>query len=333
MVSKAASSATLSRRDWTTPTADGRRASRAEPSTGRTRPVPTPRPGPSGTPGRTRLRSRQARLPRHERAQLPRRRPAGQVFQVAPSTGPPPPARTPRPARSGQPGAAQGYESGRLGYPTTGPNVDGQRRRSPGLPKRLHLLDRRHRRARQLRPDPGQLGPPRALKAENSATPPQTSSATPAAALPRYTKGFHYWTAATGAHATSGPIRTAWAAQGFEGGQLGYPTAGERPTVNGGSPSRPSRAWCDLLDGDHRRPRHIRGDPCSVGSAGLRRRQARLPHRGRSADSQWGYRPDLPGRRDLLDRSHGRPRQRRPYPGSVGAWATKAAYWVSPTDG
>jgi uncharacterized protein with LGFP repeats/L,D-peptidoglycan transpeptidase YkuD (ErfK/YbiS/YcfS/YnhG family) len=43
------------------------------------------------------------------------------------------------------------------------------------------------------------------------------------------------WSQATGAHATGGAIRTAWGAQGFEKGLLGYPTTGEvRGIRNGG---------------------------------------------------------------------------------------------------
>jgi uncharacterized protein with LGFP repeats len=35
--------------------------------------------------------------------------------------------------------------------------------------------------------------------------------------------GSVYWSPATGAHATSGAIRTAWMAQGWERGTLGFP--------------------------------------------------------------------------------------------------------------
>ena len=49
-----------------------------------------------------------------------------------------------------------------------------------------------------------------------------------------FQRGSIYWTAATGAHSTSGAIRTAWAAQGFESGRLGYPTTDIYSTGNGG---------------------------------------------------------------------------------------------------
>ena len=49
-----------------------------------------------------------------------------------------------------------------------------------------------------------------------------------------FQNGSIYWTAGTGAHSTSGAIRTAWAAQGFERGRLGYPTTDIYPTGNGG---------------------------------------------------------------------------------------------------
>jgi len=42
-----------------------------------------------------------------------------------------------------------------------------------------------------------------------------------------------YWSAATGAHLVRGAVRDAWAAQGWEAGALGLPTAEERTTDSG----------------------------------------------------------------------------------------------------
>jgi uncharacterized protein with LGFP repeats len=43
-----------------------------------------------------------------------------------------------------------------------------------------------------------------------------------------------HWSRATGAYATWGAISTAWAASGYERGDLGYPTSGERCGIAGG---------------------------------------------------------------------------------------------------
>ncbi|MEO3933832.1 hypothetical protein WMO79_13625 [Micrococcaceae bacterium Sec7.4] len=48
-----------------------------------------------------------------------------------------------------------------------------------------------------------------------------------------YQNGAIYWTSATGAHVSAGPIRAAWAAQGSESGPLGYPVSGVRTASNG----------------------------------------------------------------------------------------------------
>ena len=45
--------------------------------------------------------------------------------------------------------------------------------------------------------------------------------------------GSVYWTATTGAHAVRGDIRGAWAANGWEAGQLGFPRTSERRTRDG----------------------------------------------------------------------------------------------------
>ncbi|MBT1000998.1 hypothetical protein KIH31_00145 [Paenarthrobacter sp. DKR-5] len=45
--------------------------------------------------------------------------------------------------------------------------------------------------------------------------------------------GSIHWSAATGAHITYGPIRTAWAAGGWENGKLGYPTSDLYTTAGG----------------------------------------------------------------------------------------------------
>src|SRR3712207_5031940 len=44
--------------------------------------------------------------------------------------------------------------------------------------------------------------------------------------------GSVYWSPTTGAHAVWGDIRAVWAAQGWENGQLGFPTTDERRTPN-----------------------------------------------------------------------------------------------------
>jgi endonuclease/exonuclease/phosphatase family metal-dependent hydrolase len=55
-------------------------------------------------------------------------------------------------------------------------------------------------------------------------------------AYQRYEKGFVLWSPATGAHISSGPIRSAFAAAGYETGVLGYPTSDEvTGQPNGGS--------------------------------------------------------------------------------------------------
>jgi uncharacterized protein with LGFP repeats len=52
-----------------------------------------------------------------------------------------------------------------------------------------------------------------------------------------FQKGSVYWTSTTGAHAVAGPIRDAWAAQGYETGRLGYPVE-EARSVTGGTAQR-----------------------------------------------------------------------------------------------
>ena len=49
-----------------------------------------------------------------------------------------------------------------------------------------------------------------------------------------YENGAIYWTAAAGARISSGPIREAWGAQGWEYGPLGYPVTDEYPAAAGG---------------------------------------------------------------------------------------------------
>jgi uncharacterized protein with LGFP repeats len=48
-----------------------------------------------------------------------------------------------------------------------------------------------------------------------------------------FERGAFNWSAATGAHFTLGAIRQAWAANGFEGGRLGYPLTNEFASGNG----------------------------------------------------------------------------------------------------
>ncbi|MGT2463413.1 LGFP repeat-containing protein [Sinomonas atrocyanea] len=49
-----------------------------------------------------------------------------------------------------------------------------------------------------------------------------------------YQGGAILWSPATGAHTSGGAVRDAWAATGYEGGPLGYPTTDEVPIRNGG---------------------------------------------------------------------------------------------------
>jgi uncharacterized protein with LGFP repeats len=49
----------------------------------------------------------------------------------------------------------------------------------------------------------------------------------------RYQNGVIMWSPKTGAHIVKGSIRTAWAAQGYENGKLGYPTSNEYASAGG----------------------------------------------------------------------------------------------------
>ncbi|CAN7237616.1 hypothetical protein LJR078_000998 [Arthrobacter sp. LjRoot78] len=49
-----------------------------------------------------------------------------------------------------------------------------------------------------------------------------------------YQRGQIHWSPATGAHPTTGAIGTAWAAQGWENGKLGYPVSNEATGLTGG---------------------------------------------------------------------------------------------------
>ena len=48
-----------------------------------------------------------------------------------------------------------------------------------------------------------------------------------------YQGGAIYWSPATGAHISTGGIRTAWGRLGYENGRLGYPTSDEY-AISGG---------------------------------------------------------------------------------------------------
>jgi hypothetical protein len=50
-------------------------------------------------------------------------------------------------------------------------------------------------------------------------------TAVPGGAYNRFQGGVIYWSAGTGAHAVTGALLTAWAADGYERGSLGYPTS------------------------------------------------------------------------------------------------------------
>ena len=54
-----------------------------------------------------------------------------------------------------------------------------------------------------------------------------------AGAYNHFEGGSIYWTATTGARDVRGPIRGAWAGQGWENGPLGFPTVGQTGTPNG----------------------------------------------------------------------------------------------------
>ncbi len=130
--------------------------------------------------------------------------------------------------------AAQGYESGKLGYPTTGELSTangGVAQAFQGGSIYWTAGTGAHTSSGPIRDawaaqgfESGKLGYPTT----------EVLSYPNGGLAQVYQGGSIYWTAATGAHATSGPIRAAWAAHGFESGKLGYPTAGEAPAINGG---------------------------------------------------------------------------------------------------
>ncbi|MGY2067548.1 hypothetical protein [Blastococcus sp. SYSU DS0619] len=120
--------------------------------------------------------------------------------------------------------ARQGYETGRLGYPISdvqavagGQQSDfqgGSIYVSPATGGRWLGADLAADLAARGGPG-GALGFP---------TTDEFTTATGGRAA-HFQRGNLYWSAGTGLHNVSGPTYTAWAAQGYENGPLGYPTA------------------------------------------------------------------------------------------------------------
>ncbi|WP_224047027.1 M43 family zinc metalloprotease [Arthrobacter sp. NicSoilB4] len=129
--------------------------------------------------------------------------------------------------------AAQGWESGPLGYPTTdvktGPNS--------GLSQGYENGAIYWTAATGARSTSGVIRD--AWAAQGAESGPLGYPTTDVRTAPNgaksqgYENGAIYWTAATGAHISSGAIRDAWAAQGWEAGPLGYPTTDVRTAPNG----------------------------------------------------------------------------------------------------
>ncbi|MGO4187508.1 choice-of-anchor D domain-containing protein [Pseudarthrobacter sp. TAF60_1] len=132
--------------------------------------------------------------------------------------------------------AAQGYESGKLGYPTTD-EVSGIRdggayqnyqaggiNWSPTTGAHATVGAIRLNWAAQGY-ESGKLGYP---------TTDEVGGMRNGGAYQNYQGGGINWSPTTGAHRTLGAIRQAWAAQGYESGKLGYPTS-EEYSIDGGS--------------------------------------------------------------------------------------------------
>lgn len=131
--------------------------------------------------------------------------------------------------------AAQGYENGKLGYPTSneiGGLKDGgiyQTYQSGVImwsPKTgARIVTGAIRTAYQRAGlENGKLGYP---------TSNEISGLKDGGVYQKYQGGVIMWSPKTGAHATLGAIRSAWAAQGYENGKLGYPTSGEYASAGG----------------------------------------------------------------------------------------------------
>gem|GEM_PF-1136750 len=130
--------------------------------------------------------------------------------------------------------AAQGFETGKLGYPTTDETASVNGGVSQGFQGGAIYwtpTTGAHASVGKLRTAWGALG----YENGKLGYPTTDELSYPNGSLAQaFQGGSIYWTSATGAHATSGPIRAAWAALGFEGGKLGYPTTDEMNYSNGG---------------------------------------------------------------------------------------------------
>jgi GH25 family lysozyme M1 (1,4-beta-N-acetylmuramidase) len=130
--------------------------------------------------------------------------------------------------------AAQGWESGPLGYPTTDVRTAANGAKSQGYENGAIYWTA----ATGARLSPN--GPIRdAWAAQGWESGPlgypttDVRTAANGAKSQGYENGAIYWTAATGARISIGVIRDAWAAQGWESGPLGYPTTDVRTGANG----------------------------------------------------------------------------------------------------
>ncbi|WP_400158712.1 GH25 family lysozyme [Arthrobacter sp. BPSS-3] len=129
--------------------------------------------------------------------------------------------------------AAQGWETGPLGYPTTDIRTASNGAQSQGYQNGAIYWTA----ATGARVSSGPIRD--AWAAQGWETGPLGYPTTDVKTGPNggqsqgYQNGAIYWTAATGAHSTSGVIRDAWAAQGWETGPLGYPTTDIRTAANG----------------------------------------------------------------------------------------------------
>ncbi|WP_223263026.1 GH25 family lysozyme [Arthrobacter sp. NamB2] len=131
-----------------------------------------------------------------------------------------------------------GFENGPLGYPT-GSQVCGIRGGGCYQNYQRGAILWSASTGAQISPN----GPIRTTYAANGyengglgyPTGPQICGITANGCYQDFQGGAIHWTAATGAHATGGEIRRAWARTGFETGNLGFPTSAETcGLINGG---------------------------------------------------------------------------------------------------
>lgn len=130
--------------------------------------------------------------------------------------------------------AAVGYENGKLGYPTTDEMnypYGGVAQVYQGGSIYWTSATGAHSSAGPIRAAWGRVG----FESGRLGYPATDEMSYPNGGIAQaYQGGSIYWTADTGAHATAGPIRAAWASQGYETGKLGYPTTDEYSTPDGG---------------------------------------------------------------------------------------------------